>query len=178
LSIFFTADNHFGHKNILRYEDRPFTSLEEMREVMIAKWNTTVKPTDQIYMLGDLIFGRGKEANELVKRLNGTKYFIRGNHDGFLNDTDFDRSLFVWVKDYFMLRHDNMKFALFHYPIQVWDCKHHGAIHLYGHVHSDKENHHPLLVKLGRAYNVGVDVNNYAPVSLEHIVEALRDITI
>ena len=170
MSIFFTADTHFHHKNIIKYEDRPFTSIEEMNETMIKKWNAKVKPNDSIYIIGDFIFSDGETANKLIKRLNGRKQLIKGNHDSFLRDRSFDRSLLEWVKDYYLLRINNMKFILFHYPIQVWDCKHHDSIHLYGHVHSNKDNHHPLLIELGKAYNVGVDVNNYEPISLEEVL--------
>ena len=174
MSIYFTADTHFYHKNIIKYEDRPFNSIEEMNEVMIKKWNVKVKPTDNIYILGDFIFSDGHTANQLVKRLNGKKFLIKGNHDSFLRDNNFDRSLLGWVKDYYLFKDNNIKYILMHYPLAVWDCKHYGSIHLYGHVHSNKDNHHPLLMDLGKAYNVGVDVNNYEPVSVNEILEMVR----
>lgn len=170
MSIFFTADTHFCHKNIIKYEDRPFNSVEEMNEIMIQKWNAKVKPIDSIYILGDFIFSDGITANQLVKRLNGKKYLIKGNHDSFLKDKSFDRSQLEWIKYYYMLRDNNIKYALFHYPIAVWDCKHYGSIHLYGHVHSNKDSHHPLLINLVNAFNVGVDVNNYEPVNISEIL--------
>lgn len=174
MSIFFTADNHFCHKNIIKYENRPFNSIEEMNEVMINKWNAKVKKNDDVYILGDFIFSDGSTANTIISNLNGRKYLIRGNHDSFLKDNVFNRSLFEWIKDYYVLKQNNLKFVLFHYPIQVWDCKHHNSIHLYGHVHSNKENHHPLLVELGKAYNVGVDVNDFEPISLEAVLERFK----
>jgi calcineurin-like phosphoesterase family protein len=174
MGIFFTADNHFSHKNILKFEARPYASIEEMNEGLIQKWNNRVKDNDSIYILGDIFFGKGADANKLIRRLNGTKYLIRGNHDSFLNDNDFDKSLFRWVKDYFTFKQNNIKYILFHYPIQVWDCQHHNAIHLYGHVHSNKDNHHPLLVTLNNAHNVGVDVNNYEPISIEEVNKIVK----
>lgn len=175
MSIFFTADTHFCHKNIIKYEDRPFNSVEEMNEVMIQKWNAKVKPTDSVYILGDFIFSNGITANQLVKRLNGKKYLIKGNHDSFLKDRDFDRSQLEWIKDYYLLKDNNIKYALFHYPIAIWDCKHYDSIHLYGHVHSNKDNHHPLLMNLGNAYNVGVDINNYEPVSINEVLMKINN---
>jgi calcineurin-like phosphoesterase family protein len=174
MSIFFTSDNHFYHTNIIKYEDRPFNNTEEMNNIMIERWNKKVKPSDSIYIVGDFIFSDGITANNLIKKLNGKKYLVKGNHDLFLKDRDFDKSLLEWVKDYYLLKNNNIKFILFHYPIQVWDCKHHDSIHLYGHVHSNKDNHHPLLAELGNAYNVGVDVNNYEPVALEEILTKLK----
>lgn len=171
MTTYFTADPHFGHKNIIRFCNRPFADVEEMDEALIANWNAKVKAKDQIYILGDLTFGRGRHANEILSRLNGTKFFIRGNHDGFLTDPEFEQKHFAWVKEYHMLKQNDMKFALFHYPIAIWDCQHHGAIHLYGHVHN---NPHPLLPQLVNAYNVGVDVNNYEPVSMEEIIDSTQ----
>lgn len=174
MSIFFTADNHFFHKNMINYEDRPFKSNEEMTEVMIEKWNNKVGKYDSIYILGDFAFGKSYEVKTLLDKLNGHKFLIKGNHDYYIKDKLIEKE-FIWVKDYYMLKHNNMKFILFHYPIYVWDCKHHGSIHLYGHVHSNKDNYHPLLIELGKAYNVGVDVNNYEPVSLEEVLDKFNN---
>jgi calcineurin-like phosphoesterase family protein len=169
MSIFFTSDTHFYHKNIIKYENRPFNSVEEMNTAMIENWNETVEPNDEVYILGDFAFADGKTVNELLKRLNGKKYLIKGNHDSFLRDKDFDKSLFAWVKDYHVLNYNNHKYVLFHYPIKVWDCKHHDAIHCYGHVHSKMVNHHKFLDDLVNAYNVGVDVNDFTPISIDDL---------
>lgn len=171
MSIFLTSDNHFYHKNIIKYENRPFESVEEMNAIMIENWNKKIEKNDEVYILGDFAFTDGKRATELLKTLNGKKYLIRGNHDSFLKDKDFDKAQFEWIRDYYILRYNNYKFILFHYPIQVWDCQHHGAIHLYGHVHSNSEGHHPLLEELVNAYNVGVDVHEYAPKNIEEFIK-------
>lgn len=163
--IYFTADTHFGHGNIIKYENRPFADIEEMNTHMIKNWNEKVEPDDDIYILGDLIFGKGQNANDILNQLNGKKYLVKGNHDSFLRDKKFDRDLLVWVKDYYVLKYNNRKFVLFHYPIQVWDCRHYDSIHLYGHVHSKTIN------KIPNSYNVGVDVNNFTPISIEEIIE-------
>lgn len=166
--IFFTADCHFSHANIIKYENRPFASTEEMEEVMCERWNSKVNPNDEVYILGDFIFGTGLEANRILRKLNGKKYLIKGNHDRFLKDKNFDSSLFVWVKDYHVLKHDNQIYVLFHFPIQTWDRKHYGSIHLYGHVHSNISDH-SLEVEISRSFNVGVDVNDFTPVSIVDI---------
>ena len=88
MSIFFTADTHFCHKNIIKHEDRPFNSIEEMNEIMIKKWNAKVRPTDTIYILGDFIFSDGVTATQLVKRLNGKKYLIIQFEPGFITEDE------------------------------------------------------------------------------------------
>lgn len=166
MGTFFTADNHFCHENIIKYAKRPFMSVEEMNTILISRWNSVVKPKDSIYILGDLIFSNGDIANELIKKLNGKKYLIVGNHDTFLRYDSFDKSLFEWIKDYHVLKYNKLKFILFHFPIHSWDCKFHNSIHLYGHVHN---NSMPELS--GNAYNVGVDNNDFKPISINKVID-------
>lgn len=169
---FYTSDLHFGHRKIMEYENRPFSSVEEMDECLISNWNAKVAKGDSVYIVGDFGFVKGERANELLSRLNGSKYLIRGNHDNyFLNDKEFDKSNFVWIKDYATVKDQDEVICMFHYPIAVWDRQHYGTLHFYGHVHSNTETRHPLLLDLGdNAYNVGCDVHNYAPVTLDELL--------
>jgi len=168
---YYTSDLHLSHKNIIKYENRPFQNVDEMDDYMICKWNNKVGKGDEVYILGDFAFCSGRKANELLRKLNGQKFLIKGNHDSFLKDKDFDRSLFAWIRDYTLLKDEGRKVALFHYPIAVWDCKHHDSYHCYGHIHSDKESHHPLCVDLGKnAFNVGVDVRDFEPKTLDELI--------
>jgi len=82
--IFFTADLHFGHENIIRHCSRPFASVNEMDEALIANWNAVITSKDEVYILGDLTMRPATEAHQYLVRLKGRKYFIRGNHDRFL----------------------------------------------------------------------------------------------
>lgn len=163
---FYTSDLHLFHKNIIKYENRPFQSVEEMNQTIIDNWNQRVRDKDEIYILGDFAFCKGESANEVLSQLNGKKHLIVGNHDSFLRDRQFDASKFEWIRHYAEVKDSGYRVVLFHYPIAVWDCQHHGAVHLYGHVHSNTADHHPLLVNLQNAYNVGVDVNDFRPKTL------------
>ena len=168
---FYTSDLHFGHHNILRYENRPFQSVEEMNDNLINSWNRKVSKGDEVYIIGDFGLLDGRQANSILDRLNGRKYLIKGNHDHFIRDREFDRSKFVWIRDYASIKDGETVICMFHYPIAVWDRQHHGALHFYGHVHSNTDNHHPLLLELGdNAFNVGCDVHNYEPVSLAELL--------
>ena len=172
--IYFTSDLHFGHKNVIKYENRPFEGVGEMNKVLIDNWNDTVTDKDEVYILGDFSFHGIEATQSIIRKLNGQKYLILGNHDHVCKKSSV-KEMFAWTKDYYTLKYNNVKFVLFHYPIASWDCKHHGSIHLYGHVHSNKDNYHPLLIELGKAYNVGVDVNNYEPVSLEEVLDKFNN---
>ena len=79
--IFYISDLHFGHKNIIAFDNRPFKTVEEMDEVLISNWNQTVSSGDHVYILGDLCWGKAKDWPAVLERLSGNKHLIRGNHD-------------------------------------------------------------------------------------------------
>lgn len=170
---FFTSDLHFGHYNILKYENRPFASIDEMDDTLIDNWNKVVSKNDEVYILGDVSFHRDpKVTKSILRELSGRKYLILGNHDKEIVHSEELRREFVWVKDYATLRMGDTKVVLFHYPIQTWDCQHHGAIHLYGHIHSNISSH-AMKYEIPNSYNVGVDVNDYRPISFEEIMQRI-----
>lgn len=156
---YYVADLHFGHDKIIEYENRPFETVEEMNEEYIKIWNNKVKKGDEVYILGDFSFYKGEQTNKILRRLNGMKFLVKGNHDHtYLDDNDFDESLFVWVKDYHKVKDDGDIIILFHYPIQTWDRKHYGSLHFYGHVHSNNGTSHPMEYEIPNSYNVGIDI--------------------
>ena len=147
-----------------------------MNRTLTKNWNSYVKSNDEIYILGDFIFkGDGVEVDKTIKNLSGKKYLIKGNHDKFVNDSNFDMNYFEWIKDYYVLNYQNIKLVLFHYPIFEWDGFFKDAIHLYGHVHNSGNNEKRKFELLGkRAINVGVDVNDYYPVNIEKIMKMVE----
>lgn len=175
MGIKITSDHHFEHDNIIKYCKRPFANIDEMRETCIQKWNNIVKPTDIVYYLGD--FGKAKPdyLARILNRLNGRKRLIHGNHDkDVLKHPAIE--LFETVQVYLELKAPvagkHRDIVLFHYPIRSWKGKWKGAYHLHGHSHSK-------INKLEeRIYDVGVDANGFAPVSLEHIDSLLSKIEI
>ena len=173
--IYFTADTHFDHSNIISLNGRPFKDVNQMNEKIIQNWNSCINDDDEIYVLGDFTFnGNGFDANNILKRLNGIKYLIKGNHDKFVNDESFDQKYFEWIKDYYELNYQKIKLVLFHYPILEWAGFFKDSIHLHGHVHNcskNKEQQKRLNVLGKMAINVGVDVNNFSPISIEKIIK-------
>lgn len=166
MSIWVTSDNHFFHKNIIKHENRPYNNVFEMNEDMIKRWNSKVKKGDTVIILGDFILCYNKDlALNLIDRLNGKKQLVCGNHDEIPKELE---EKFEWIKYYHELKYKENTFIMFHYPIKNWNKKHYGSIHLYGHVHS-KDN--DLYEPNERAYNVGVDVNDFYPVLLEDIIK-------
>jgi len=174
--IFFTADTHFYHADSIKYFGRPFKDIEHMNNALIQNWNECVKENDEVYILGDFsISHSGLETEKILKKLNGKKYLIKGNHEHYLEDSNFNIANFEWIKDYFVFEHSKQKFVLFHYPIFVWDgFFENTAIHLYGHVHNmlnNKTEQEKFKILGKKAINVGVDMNNYYPISIEEIIK-------
>lgn len=166
--IFFTADLHLGHSNIIKYCHRPFQTVEEMNEKLIENWNDTVSDKDDIYVVGDFAFMGTKHAEEILRRLKGRKYLLRGNHDKSLNET-MTLKYFGWIKDYYVLKvqernNQTQKIVLFHYALRTWDSAHYGAWNLYGHSHGNLKNDSESL-----SLDVGVDCHNYRPISFEEV---------
>lgn len=172
--IFFTSDQHYDHKNIIEYENRPFKSMQEMNEALIDNHNKVVKPSDRIYILGDLSFGN---PSNILDRLNGEKILILGNHDrSWIKRYPHLKTKFYSIHDYLLIKNGKRKIVLFHYPIMKWDMQHYHSYHLFGHIHS--RDPYPLGEDrniLRYSYNVGVDVNNYTPISFEEIRSKLKE---
>ena len=175
--IYFTADNHFCHGNIIGSCGRPFKNMHEMNKIMIERWNSYVTDRDEIYILGDFMYkGTGKEANEILSRLKGRKYLIKGNHENYLNKAEFNQNAFEWIKEYHVLKYEGMEFVLFHFPMLSWHKSHRGSFHLYGHVHNSASRYPEFAEKIkilgNKAFNVGVDVNDFYPVSIKQIIDS------
>jgi calcineurin-like phosphoesterase family protein len=170
--VYFTADLHFGHANVINHCNRPFATADEMNEALIRNWNRTVHRDDDVYILGDVTMKPADEAHRYISELKGRKYLIRGNHDRFIKNYEPYIEDFVWVKDYEYLHYGDRHFVLFHYPIAEWYGAFRGAIHLYGHVHNSEAGNAMMKSStVGFAYNVGVDCNNFCPVSVKDILE-------
>lgn len=174
--IYFTSDQHFFHENVIKHANRPFLNAEEMNKTLIKKWNGRVTGLDEVYILGDVTMKGAELAMEVLKRLHGKKYLIKGNHDHFHEKENFDWTIFEWIKDYHELTYENQRFVLFHYPIKEWNHYFRGAIHLHGHQHNHEDYNLMNLEKGLRMYDVGVDANLMAPVSIEEIIDFFKDL--
>ena len=166
--IHFVSDTHFGHRNIIKYCNRPFQSTEEMEEAIVANWNSVVSPKDTVYHLGDFLFAPKdlivEEANRLLGRLNGEIHILWGNHDKVLRKNQKDLN-FKSYSDLKTISCEGQKIVLCHYRLAEWDCKHHGAWHLWGHSHGSSFENGP------KDMDVGVDPLGFFPISFEQLKE-------
>lgn len=161
--IYFTSDLHLNHTNIIKYSNRPFQDVQEMNEILVLNWNKLITSVDEVYVLGDI--GMGNPSN-YIKRMNGTKYLVAGNHDKKnLKNQEFT-SLWNWVKDYYELKLDGQLIVMCHYPFASWNGMHRNSICLHGHCHGSMEKSLPWITTGGKIMDVGVDVHGYCPISL------------
>ncbi len=166
--IFFTADSHFGHNNIIKYANRPFTNVEEMNEELIKRWNSKIKSNDKVYHLGDVGLGSANSLRDVLYKLNGKIYLIKGNHESAALQHG---NRFEWIKDYFELSvkdedasSGKQKIVLFHYAMKVWRSSYKGTWHLYGHSHGSLPDDINSL-----SFDVGVDCHNFYPLSYNEV---------
>ena len=186
MTNYYISDLHIGHYNIIGFDNRPFSSCEEMTETLILNWNSVVADDDTVYILGDFIWGKDSTWPDIVRRFNGKKVLIRGNHDPkeFNNET---RKLFADIKDYMEITDSEKHVIMCHYPIPFHKSDYGENVWmLYGHVHNTKEyeyvkgirsfikeNAHTRVSPRGNFINVGCMMPwmNYTPRMLEEIIE-------
>lgn len=158
-NIFFISDTHFGHRNILNFNDkegksvRPFSTVEEMDEALIENWNRVVRPQDKIYHLGDVAIPR--KGLDCLARCNGDKILVRGNHDIF-KLKDYVK-YFRDVRGYVVLEN----YLASHIPVHP-ESKGRFKKNIHGHLHTNKLDDDFYI-------NVSVEQINFAPVSWEEI---------
>lgn len=176
MKTFFTSDHHFGHKNIIEYSQRPFANVEEMDEYMIEVWNRMVEPDDTVYHLGDFTLGNGATAIKYFEQLNGQIKILTNiwHHDKrwikYLQNKWHKLWMHIEPLPPMVVLENKPPIVLCHYPIARWDRKHYGSWHLHGHSHGEY---------LGKGFimDVGVDANNFTPVSMETVKEYMNEIS-
>lgn len=172
--VWFSADPHYGHKRVIEYCKRPFSSIEEMDKEMIARWNDKVKPSHNVFLIGDFSFYNVKETKEIINQLNGTICLIVGNHDK--SSDGVYSHLFDRVLHYAELKvrqefNNAGLLVLCHYPFRTWNKMYYGSWNLHGHCHGT------LSPIVQGQLDVGVDNNNFSPINLVDIQRIMRDRT-
>ena len=183
------SDYHLNHLNILKYcshrvpssydgyAPHDWDDVAEMNEMIIEKHNSVVAPDDEIYLIGDICMGQIIKAPSLIRRLNGRKYLVKGNHDKslhklILSDPELS-DLFVWIKDYHEMSYTyNGKkhmLCMLHFPMKYWNGSGHSSIHFHGHLHGS-----PSGID-GKILDVGIDTNGLMPYKMDEAIELVLD---
>ena len=180
-NIFLSSDSHFGHTNVIKYCNRPFSSTEEMNETMVERWNEVVSKEDLIYYLGDFSL-RFKYVKKYLPRLNGKKILIYGNHDSCWKKSPESKWYKAYLEEGFLelhkqltIEYQNYRIKLSHMPYADDPSERYHSHRpsrededflFCGHVHEKwkiKENQ----------INVGVDVWDFFPVSIDQLLKEL-----
>jgi calcineurin-like phosphoesterase family protein len=169
----FTADTHFYHEKVMHFGKRPWTTMDEMHEGLIKRWNERVGNKDECWVLGDFAFRNkvGDDLGAIFHRLNGKKHLIVGNHD---NKAVLELP-WTSVDNYKEISVDGSNVIMSHYPMRSWNKMFHGSYHLYGHEHSNVRDysHHNSNVGKGGSCDVGSDCWEWYPVSFPEIVDRI-----
>lgn len=175
--VFFAADAHFLHRNVLAHDQRPFADVEAMEEVIVSNWNRVVEPSDTVFYLGDFHLGNDKKAHAIAQRLHGNIHYILGNHDNLNALNRFGR--FASIQDYrriALLDPDTptgrQDVVLSHYPMLAWDMDTHGGWMVHGHTHGSL-NTRPFHQQ-HRIFDAALNTNAYTPVRYQQL-KALMD---
>lgn len=175
--------------NILRFDQRPFSTVEEMEHVLINNWNSTVTNQDTVYILGDFCWGKETDWIRILDKLNGNKVLIRGNHD-IKDMSDKLKNKFLDIKDYKEINDDGRKVIMCHYPILAYKHSYDPDVFmLFGHVHNNtteskwiyefiqeiRESRIAGYDNRGQLINVGCMMPwmDYIPRTLDYLIDKL-----
>lgn len=162
--VFLISDTHFSHNNIIRYEYRPFQNTDEMDEYMIKKWNEVVSENDLVFHLGDVSISGAKRAEEVLKRLNGRKILILGNHDHF-SKTKWRKLGFESYERYFYNDYLLTHIPVDEEPLKVAVEKGFLKGNIHGHTHSQNQHLSKELYKC-----CCVELIDYAPILFDEFI--------
>lgn len=164
----FTSDQHFGHANIIKHCNRPFSDVDEMNIALIQNWNAHIKPNDYVYMLGDFAYWKLEQITieRIFDQLNGKKHLIFGNHD---NIKILEKLNWVWIKDTCMITIHTQNIWLSHYAHRSWPRSYQGSWHLFGHSHGNIYPHN-------LSFDVGVDCWDFCLVHFDQIAKTMNQL--
>lgn len=162
---YYISDLHLFHNRILEKFNRPFSSIEEMHEMIINNWKNKVKADDTVYILGDVGMYHPKEIGNILNNLPGHKILITGNHDFKNIHSGSYKKVFDKITSYLEIEDNGRNVILFHYPIEDWNGKYREYYHLHGHIHNNEDS----LSQKERRFNVSAEVVDYTPVSLDEL---------
>jgi calcineurin-like phosphoesterase family protein len=169
MKTYITSDLHWGHRNIMNFcpvsRARFRNDLDYMNEAMVREWNDLIEPEDLVYILGDVAFLPAPKATEYMRRLNGHKILVQGNHDRKLLQDPAFRNEFVEIHHYLDINYNGTKCVMFHYPIAEFDQMHRGAVHFHGHLHGGVSGLEHFRVR-----DVGMDATGMIAMLMEDAI--------
>lgn len=182
--VWFTSDLHFGHRNVLKFCDRPWNDEKEMGNGLLDNWNNTVGDNDIVFILGDVFwFNDSQNIKKVLSKLKGKDiYIIPGNHDDFKSYHRVDDDRIKLCEDVVVtwITREGKKLQeiwLSHYPMMTWPHRENGAYQFFGHIHSKPDRKEGVDQDLPLHWNqldIGCDYWDYKPVSLETLENMIK----
>lgn len=166
----YISDLHFGHENIIKFDNRPFRDVDTMDRSMIKLWNKRVSKDDDVFIVGDFCFRSTKEPEWYLQQLKGHKHLVIGNHDSVLLNSNKAMSYFESVDKMMHVSDMGNQICLCHFPIAEWNKYKTGSYLIYGHIHANKDDTYEFMKTRKRALNAAACINNYAPVSFKELI--------
>ena len=162
----YISDLHLDHYAVMRCERKEFDNCATMDEFIVAQWNSVVRDSDTVWVVGDVCHKLSEPVYNRIKAMKGTKHLLIGNHDNVSVHSDY-YGLFDYIAQYTEFRDEGQHVCLFHYPIESWNRKVHGSVHIHGHVHGNTWDH----AKLPNRYNAWCAGQDFSPKPLDYYKE-------
>lgn len=189
--IFYIADLHLQHSNVIKFDNRPFANVEEMDNTLIENWNAVVDKGDHVYHIGDFCWGKTDDWIRYLKKLNGNIHIVRGNHDLKQFGSDVKKCI-VEVTDYKEITDNGRHVIMCHYPIMCYKASYNPNCYMFhGHTHVTREQYfvskwteelkhskQSNSDSCGNIINVGCMMPwiNYKPRTLDEIIEGYNNV--
>ena len=169
--IYYISDLHFGHRNVIAMDGRPFETIEEMDATLIRLWNERVTEGDDVYIVGDFAYHNNYTAIWYLRQLKGRKHLIIGNHDRHTIQDTKAMECVASVEKMARIEDQDRVVSLCHFPIAEWNGKRHGGYHVHGHIHIRRDEVYEFMSRFDKALNAGCMINGYRPVTLDELIE-------
>lgn len=166
----YISDLHFGHKDIINFDHRPFRDVDEMDRCLIKLWNSRIQKNDDIYIVGDFACDNEKPEQWYLRQLRGNKHLIVGNHDNKLLKNNEAMVYFESAESLLRLTDQDRKIVLCHYPMAKLCENPDVSYFVYGHIHSKKDEMFELIKTYKNTLNASACINNYTPGSINELI--------
>ncbi len=166
----YISDLHFGHKNVIGFDHRPFWDVDEMDHTMIQLWNSRVFEDDDVYIIGDFCYRARKTPDWYLRQLKGHKHLIVGNHDIATLKCENALKYLESVDNMTHVSDGDKQIVLCHYPMAEWYKSRHGSWLIYGHIHGARNETYAFMKTREYALNAAACINNYTPASINELI--------
>lgn len=167
----YISDIHFGHRNVIQFDHRPFPDVDSMDRHLIFWWNSRVSKDDEVYIIGDFCYRSEKSPDWYLRQLKGHKHLIIGNHDKITVEC---KNAYKYLESMDKMMHvtdGDKQICLCHYPLAEWYKSRHGSWHIHGHIHAAKDETYEFMKSRNNALNAAACINNYTPASFNELIQ-------